>query len=62
MMVLNPLQFLPLEHGSVDRYERVQPCLSSWQRIILNLIGKKDCFEEENMGDDIIWEPSTAAT
>ena len=57
---LNHLQFVPLGQWVVERSKRVDPCLRSWWDDSLALLYISDWFEEENIGNNLLWLPTPA--
>ena len=52
---LNPLKFVLLVQGALDSSNSNEPWLSSWWGYSLALLKVLYWFEEENIGDDLIW-------
>ena len=60
MRGFNPLQFVPLRKGAMEKSDKLYPWLRSLWGDTLTEMEKPDWFEEEKIGDNLFLSPSPA--
>ena len=61
MKGLNPLQFLPLGKGYMERSDELEPWMRYWQDDTLTAMEISDWFEEYKIVDNLLWDTSPSA-
>ena len=61
MRGINPLKFVPLGKGDMERYDKLEPWLRYWWGDTFTAMENPYWFEEEKIGDNLLWDPSPSA-